>query len=121
MSDHPASLFAEAIPADRVRLTVADQALVNIVLWMQLSRDTPEIWRELFRAELADLLPEVNRDNPNIAPLIAQAEKLVSGVAWTGWRGDLAASNFLRTRAVMAAQAARDAAGRDPTRGGEPQ
>lgn len=117
MSGDTATLFAEALPVDRVRLTVADQALINIVLWMQLSRDTPDAWRELFRAELADLLAEVNRANPATAPLIAQAEKLVSGVAWTGWQGDLAASNFLRMRAVMAAQAARDAAGRDPTKG----
>lgn len=108
---------AGSVPLDRQRLTVADQALANIILWWQLARDAPPEWRELFRAELGDLLPEVSRDNPALTPLIDHAEKIAAGAKWTGWAGDLAASSFLRTRAVLAAQAAREAAGRDPTTG----
>lgn len=63
--------------ADARRISPADQALLHLAAYLALETARDATW-EAFRAELADLLPRVNRGVPVIDRLAGLAAKLAA-------------------------------------------
>jgi hypothetical protein len=90
-----------------MKLTIWDQALINLSGWVACTRWTDPN-REMMLAQIRRLVPQVNHANPLIAPL-AEAAQAVADAAERG-DGDIAFARLDLDAALAAIFMARGAA-----------